>query len=172
MSSHEYDNFTAEEKHNILSHYIPGQKGSGSVAVAKQFGIKDHSIILYWYKQWDGTPESLEKKTHSNRKRKLTEEESNKYVRDVMVKKHRQRVAVSYPEVVEAVKRGTGKEVQLRTIQRYGHDDYGFTSKQTSRKLEEEGIIPHSHLFHMYCCPTLSHIWYFVCQRHLNTSRQ
>jgi transposase-like protein len=150
MSGHQYDNFTAAEKHDILSHYIPGQKGSGLIAVAKQFGIKDHSTVRYWYKQWDGTPESLEKKTHSNRKRKLTEEESDKYVRDVIRKKNRQREAVSYPEVVGAVERGTGKRVQLRTIQRYGHDDYGFTSKQTSRKLEEEGIITYLPSFDMY----------------------
>jgi transposase-like protein len=153
MSDVKYEQYTPEFKQRVLSQYQPGIRGSGIRAVAKQFNIKDHKVIAHWLKKWDGTSESLNKGTHPNRKWKLTEE-NDKYVRDFVLKKNKKHEHVDYKMVSEAVKKGTGKEVSLRTIQRYGQKDYNFSSKQTSRKLTIEGL--HSHFllfFTLHCEP-------------------
>jgi transposase len=135
-----YEQHTPEFKRKVVAEYQPGIRGRGAMALAKRFRIKHHSIIQKWVKESNSGNDSLEKKTHSNRKRKLSEKEIDQYVKQVVVKKNKERRHVDYKMVQEAVKRGTGKEIAMRTLRRYGRDVGGITGKQTSRKLDVEGI--------------------------------
>ena len=136
----QYDRHSADFKEHVLLEYHANTRGSGYAALAKRFRLADPKIIRYWMKKYDGTTESLEKKTKPNRKRKLTEEESEKHVHQFVIKRNRAHKHVDYDDVQEEVKKRTGKEVAVRTLRRYGYEDYGITEKQTTRKLVSECI--------------------------------
>ena len=127
-------------KRRVVESYQPGVRGAGARAVAKQFGLSSHQLVLNWAKQFDGSDESLTKKHAGGRKRKLTHEESREHVEEFIAKRYRIGKAVSYADVHNEVKDAPVSDASLRTILRYGLKDHNITDKTTSRRLEIEGI--------------------------------
>lgn len=134
-----YDHHSVDFKLNVLSYYQEGVRGHGAKALATRFDIKSPRSVRQWAVAYDGTRASLEKKTHPNRKRKLSVEESTEHIRDFVVAANRAGRPVSYPEVRRNVIRRTGINVSASTVRRYGYKDHGLTSKRSSRHLQSEG---------------------------------
>lgn len=134
-----YDHHTPEFKQRVLAHYEPGVRGSGFAALAKRFDLSCPRLVRDWWNKYDGTKRSLAKATTPNRKRKLTAEESEKHIKKFVIKKNKAGESVDYGAVQREVKRGTGKDVHVRTLRRYGQEDHGLSFKKTTRKLHAEG---------------------------------
>jgi transposase-like protein len=157
-----YQRYSPEWKQSVLEECEPGTLHAGFAALARRHHISDRSLVQKWYKRWDGTKESLEKKTRPNRERKLTEEESAEHVLGVVEQCNREGRVAHYDAVQKKVKHATGKDVSLRTLRRYGKRDHRITEKQTTRKLAREGTNPSSRflfLAHVFVCCVLG-IWF------------
>jgi transposase len=133
--------YDAPFKHRVLQYYKPGVRGHGARATASRFLLPDHSLVLQWAAQWDGTVESLERKVGSGRKRKLTHEESTTHIEEFVRKRNKAGISTSYKEVKAEVESKTGKTVSLRTVQRIGREDHNITNKFCTRKLAIESRI-------------------------------
>ncbi|CAF4777475.1 unnamed protein product, partial [Rotaria sp. Silwood2] len=69
-SFYEFLSYTSIFKHNVLEGYRSGVYGSGFKSLAKRFKIKGgHMLIKRWYRQWDGTVQSLNRKSRNGRPR-------------------------------------------------------------------------------------------------------
>ena len=126
-------------KHSILTHYQPNCRGNGFEALAKQFGIKGGGrTIKYWYDRWDGSAGSLEPKPSTGRPSILSSSEISQYIGTPIKRKNRKPEAVHYTELIDTVQEKTGKEVSLRTIQRYGREREGIKEKRTKKRTRQE----------------------------------
>ncbi|CAF1481406.1 unnamed protein product, partial [Didymodactylos carnosus] len=71
-----HEKYTASFKNNVLQEYRRGIHGYGFESLAKRFKIKGgHTLIAQWYRQWDGTIGSLERKLEGGRSRSMTKQE-------------------------------------------------------------------------------------------------
>ena len=77
-----YQSYTPAFKQQVLTQYQPNTPGWGFKALAKKNDIPNKRIIQTWYRQWDGTPASLQRNTGSGRKRTLTQAESHALILD------------------------------------------------------------------------------------------
>lgn len=134
-----YRDHTVDFKLRVISEYQPGVRGHGFAAVAERFGVEHKSVVRKWVSQYNGTKESLTKQTRPNNKRKMTLEESEEHINKFVAKKNKAGEAVDYGMVKKEVKEQLDKDVSLRTLQRYGHEDHGLTYKRTTRQLIAEG---------------------------------
>jgi hypothetical protein len=65
-----YNSYTSIFKHNVLEESRPGVYGCGFKSLAKRFKVKGgHTLIMRWYRQWDGTVQSLNRKSRDGRPR-------------------------------------------------------------------------------------------------------
>jgi transposase-like protein len=135
----EYRRYDAEFKRSVLSEYLPGVKGAGFAALAKRFHVKGGAMLVrsWWIAQKRN--ESLTKRTRPHRAGKLSPAEIGAYIREFVTAKNQSKVAVDYGDVQAHVKKKTGKDISLRTIQRLGRQKANLTWKQTSRSLISEG---------------------------------
>jgi transposase len=126
-------------KHFILTKYQPHRRGSGFDALAQQYGIAGGGrTIKDWYDRWDGTPDSLKRKSGSGRPRLLSEEEVQQYITTPIRKKNRKHTPVHYKDVLQPLRENTGKSVSVQTVRRYGKENVGINSKRTSKKTKWE----------------------------------
>lgn len=119
-------------EHNVLQGYRPGIYGSGLKSLAKKFQIKDgHKLIQRWYRQWNGTVESLNPKAKGSRPRTLTENEMKHNVSDFVSMMNEEFKPVNYRMVQTHIVESLNKKVPLSTIQRYGREEYGLKWKKS-----------------------------------------
>jgi hypothetical protein len=67
----------------VLQEYRSGVYGSGFKSLAKLFKVKGgHKLIMHWYRQWNGTIQSLNRKSKDGRPRTMTKKEVKHYILD------------------------------------------------------------------------------------------
>ncbi|CAF4455191.1 unnamed protein product, partial [Rotaria sp. Silwood2] len=121
-----YKTHTAVFKHNVLQEYRSDVFGSGFKSLAKRFKIKGaHKLIMHWYQKWDGTFESLNRKSKDVRPRTMTPNQVKHYLLDFVTLINSQHKPVNYKIVQSHIEDSLGKKVPLRDIQRYGKE-YGI----------------------------------------------
>lgn len=131
--------FSAEVKHSILLEYIPRSSAHNFGALAHRHAVKGgERTIRGWHQRWDGTPQSLEDNHRSGRPRALTPTEVSRHIRAPILAANRAHRAIHYPDLLQSVRTKTGKEIKLRTLQRYGKEQYGIKEKTTRKRTRAE----------------------------------
>jgi hypothetical protein len=131
--------YTSQHKHTILTHYRAGVRGAGFAALARRFAVQGgDAVILRWYRQWDGTPQSLETKQRSGRRRVLSKREVQQHVRAPILRANRAHKAVHYPALLQSVRQKTGKQIALRTLQDYGKKELGAKQRRGKKRTADE----------------------------------
>jgi transposase-like protein len=115
-------NYSADFKQRVLERYDPHSSHSGFSALSSQFGIAGDKTIKRWYKQWDGTIQSLQQRPRSGRPRILNANQINKHVGEFIRRNNRKHTAIHYRSVADRIQRFTHKLPSLRTVQRYGKE--------------------------------------------------
>ncbi|CAF0977387.1 unnamed protein product [Rotaria sordida] len=130
--ANEYEKYISTFKQKVLEEYRPGIYGSGFKSLAKHFKIKGgHHLIMCWYRQWDGTVQSLNAKPRTGRPRTLTNEEVERYVLNFVETMNNQHKPVDYKMVQNHVEVSLNRKVAIATIKRYGRTECGITSRTT-----------------------------------------
>lgn len=131
--------YTPNFKHKILMEYRRGDRGASFSVLARRHKIKGgKKAIQYWYSQWKGTPNSLERRKGSGRKFILTPSQVDQYINKPILKKNKKHQAVSYPELMDTLHENSPSNISLRTVQRYGKQWVGIQCKTTiPRTLDE-----------------------------------
>jgi hypothetical protein len=131
--------YTPTFKQRVLTNYIPHSRGNGFHSLAKQFDITGGApLVHYWYQAWDGTPSSLQNKCSPGRPTILNTHEINQHIGAVVRRKNRQPRAAHYTNLMHDIKRKSGKQVSLRTIQRYGKETLHIKDQSTTKREERE----------------------------------
>jgi hypothetical protein len=141
----QYNQYNAWFRHHVVAAYQPGVRGHGARAVAQQFDLPTHTLVLQWAKNKSQPVESFERKHAGGRKRKLSPRAAQRYIKDFIDAKNRKGKAVSYKDVENNLHKRMRVDVSGRSIRRYGHDDFNITDKLTTRKLAIEGENSLSH---------------------------
>ena len=125
----QYEKYTASFEQKILEEYRPEVHGSGFKSVAKRFKIKDdHQLIKSWYRQWDGSVQSLHVKQRTDRPRKLTTEEMKRYILNFVETMNDPDKPVNYKMVQAHVQASLNRKGPLAAMKRYGRMEYGIKS--------------------------------------------
>ncbi|CAF0985160.1 unnamed protein product [Didymodactylos carnosus] len=134
-----HETYTASFKNNVLQEYRRGIHGCGFKSLAKGCKIKGgHTLIAQWYRQWDGTIGSLERKSGGGRPRSMTKQEVTRYILNFVKRKNRQYKPVDYRTVQSHIDTSLHRKVPLSTIQRYGRKECGIKSKQTNELIPRD----------------------------------
>jgi hypothetical protein len=135
--------FTPDLKHHILTQYLPSSHANSLGALAAHYNVKGgRRTIQRWLARWDGTPSSLEHKRGAGRPRLLSAAEVNENIRAPILERNRSHHAVHYTDLVDPTRERTGKNVSLRTIQRYGEKILRARDKTTRTRTEDECTYP------------------------------
>jgi transposase len=133
------DSFTPQHKHKILTHYRAGVRGCGFAALARRFAVKGGAgVIQRWHARWRGTPASLKEKPRTGRPPILSRAEVSRHVRAPLLAANRAHRAVHYTTLLPEVRRKTGKELSLRTLQRTGKEQLGAMQKRSKKRTADE----------------------------------
>jgi transposase len=136
--------FPPEQKQSILLEYTPRSTTHSFAALAARHGVAGGgNTVQLWHQRWDGTIASLEHKPVSGRPRVLSTREVQQHVRTPIHRANRAHRAVHYPAVAEAARQKTGKEVSLRTIQRYAKEELGAKQRRGKKRTAEESEYAH-----------------------------
>jgi hypothetical protein len=131
--------YTPQQKHRILTHYRAGERGAGFKALARRFAVAGGAtLVSQWHARWDGTPASLQEQQRSGRPRLLSAAEVSRHVRAPILAANRAHRAISYPQLLPQVQLKTGKQLSLRSLQRYGKEMAGATAKATKKRTAVE----------------------------------
>jgi transposase len=131
--------FTQQLKHHILQQYQSRVRGHGFGALAQQYGVRGgKEVVREWYRRWDGTPLSLEEKARSGRPRILSSAQVKRHVAAAIRNRNRSARPVRYTELLPQVQAATDREMSLRTLQRYGHDEAGGRKTRGKKRTAEE----------------------------------
>ena len=137
-----------KQKHNILKLYTPNDRNHSFESLARHYFIKGGNRVLQnWYRQWNGTPQSLERKRGSGRPKLLTSKQVKDYIQIPIRNKNRSSVPVHYPDLLPSITEKTGKKFSLRTLRRIGHDQLGAKQKRTNKRTAAES--KHTHIIHI-----------------------
>lgn len=132
IKMNEYNEYTSVFKYNVLQEYRPEVYGCGFKSLAKRFKIKGgHKLIMHWYRQWDGTVQSLNRRSKGGRPRTITKNEVKDYVLDFVRMMNSQFKPVNYRMIQSNIEASLKKKVPLSTIQRYGKKECGLTWRKT-----------------------------------------
>lgn len=132
-------------KHHILLEYRALSPSHSFAALAARHGIAGGAdVVRHWHDRWDGTPQSLERRAGSGRPRALTRSQANDCVRTPIKNKRRAHAAVHYPDLLPSLQHKTGKQISLRTLQRYGQREFGVKLKHTHTRTEAECECTHT----------------------------
>jgi transposase-like protein len=97
LMSSTYTKYPPQLKRLAVEAYKAGQHGRKLSAVAKAYGVKGgHRLLQRWIQQYDEEDKAMEKHTHSNRKRKLSEEEVKRHVHDYVAESNEEGKAANY----------------------------------------------------------------------------
>ena len=130
---------TPNEKHNILTIYSSNKDKHTFKSLAHQYNIKGGKDVIYrWYRQWDGTPQSLERKKGSGRPTLLTSKQVNDYIRMPIRNKNRSSKPIHYPQLLSTIREKTDINVSLSTIQKIGKNELGVKQKRTKKRTAQE----------------------------------
>ena len=130
-------------KHHILQQYLPHSHENSFSALAARYNVKGgRRTIQRWLARWDGTPSSLEHKRGAGRPRLLSAAEVNENIHAPILERNRSHHAVHYTDLVDPIRERTGKNVSLRTIQRYGEKILRARDKTTHTHTEDECTYP------------------------------
>jgi hypothetical protein len=130
---------TSNQKHNILMLYQSHDTTHTFKSLAHQYNIKGgEKVIRNWYHQWNGTPQSLERKKGSGKTALLSSNDINNYIRTPIRNKNRSSKPIHYPQLLSSIHKKTGKKISLRTIQNYGKQKLGVKQKRTIKRTSKE----------------------------------
>jgi hypothetical protein len=130
---------TPQQKHDILRLYLSSDHKYNKKSLSEQYNIKGGRMtISRWLQQWDGTPESLERREGSGRHTILTSDEVNDYIRTPIRNKNRSFKPIHYPQLHSTILQKTEKQVSLRTVQRYGKEQLGVKQIRTKKRTAQE----------------------------------
>lgn len=139
LSPHSMTAFPPQLKHHILQQYQPHSHSHSFSSLARAYGVKGGgSTIQKWYHQWNGSVASLQRKAGSGRPRALSKRQVNNYIRAAIKKKRDNHQAVHYSSILPLVQQQTGKQISLRTIQRYGKRDVQAKLKRSVKRTPNE----------------------------------
>jgi transposase len=131
--------FTPEQKHSILLEYVPLSATHSFAALAVRHGVAGgRRTIENWYQRWDRTAASLQRKEGGGRPRVLNSREVQQHVRTPILRANRKHKAVHYPALLHPLQQKTGKEVSLRTVQRYGKKELGARHRRGKKRTADE----------------------------------
>jgi hypothetical protein len=141
MSSH----LSADTKHHILLEYAPCDTTRSFATLARRHAVQGGAdVVRHWHDRWDGTPQSLERRSGSGKARTLTAAEVSRHIRAPILAANRAHRAISYTELLPQVQRKTGKELSLRTLQQYGKETLGVKHRHTRKRTAEESECIHT----------------------------
>ncbi len=103
--------------------------------------------ISRWLQQWDGTPESLERREGSGRHTILTSQEVNDCIRTPIRNENRSSQPIHYTDLLPSVIQKTGKKISVETIRRIGRDQLGEKQKRTNKRTAVESKHTHTITF-------------------------
>lgn len=130
----------AKRKHRILLQYDPDIPGHSFADLAVKYHVKSGGrTVKNWYDQWDGTPQSLERKPGSGRKSMLTNAQKKKYIRDFVAARHRAGEHVSWADVQKNVYVHTKQRLSVHAVGEIGRTEFGISAKKTHEVLTREG---------------------------------
>jgi transposase len=130
---------SADAKYHILLEYRPRSPTHSFAALAARHNVKGGKQTLYrWHRQWDGTARSLQRKEVSGRPRILSRAQVSRHVRAPILAANRAHRTVHYTNLLPSVLRRTGKQLTLRTLQRYGKEELGARQKHTRKRTTDE----------------------------------
>lgn len=130
---------SGETKHAILLEYQPHSPTHGFAALAARHSIAGgRKTVERWYSSWNGTPASLKHKSGAGRPRVLSKAEVSRHVRAPILAANRAHRAVHYTDLLKSAQQKTGKEVSLRSVQRYGKEELGARDKHSKKRTAQE----------------------------------
>ena len=107
--------FSADCKHNILSEYARCSRTHGFEALALRHSVPGGAqVIAQWYQRWNGTVDSLKENPGRGRPRLLTRAEVSRHVRPRILAANRNNRAISYTQMLPAVRRTTGNQYPFK----------------------------------------------------------
>lgn len=86
-------------------------------------------MLRGWLQRWDGSAASLERKQGSGRARVLSAAQVSRHVRAPLLAANRAHRAIHYTDLLPSVRQKTGKQLSLRSLQRYGKEELGAKQK-------------------------------------------
>ncbi|CAF4805557.1 unnamed protein product, partial [Rotaria sp. Silwood2] len=89
-----------------------------------------HMLIKRWYRQWDGTVQSLNRKSRNGRPRTLSKEEVKHYKLDFVKIMNSQYKSVNYRMVKSHVETSLNRTEPLSNIQRYGKKNVALNAEK------------------------------------------
>ena len=130
---------SADTKHAILLMYTPRSPTHSLAALAARHDIAGGwRTIENWRQQWDGTPQSLQHKQGAGRPRALSSREVQQHVRAPILLANKAHKTVHYPSLLQSVRTKTGKQIALRTLQRYGKEELGVKQRRGKKRTADE----------------------------------
>jgi transposase len=130
---------TAEQKHSILLEYSPRSTTHSFATLAARHGVTGgRRTVENWHQRWDGTPQSLQHRKGAGRPRMLTSREVEQHVRAPILRANRAHKPVHYSALLPPLQQKTGKQLTLRTLQRYGKKEVGARQKRGKKRTTEE----------------------------------
>jgi transposase len=131
--------FTPQLKHHILTQYQPRSRENGFTALARRYNITGGGeTVRIWYRHWDGTAGSLERRCGSGRPRLLSRAQVNTLIRTPIRNKNRSHTSVHYTQLLPSVRQKSGTDISLRTLQNYGKRDVEGKGVHTVKITEEQ----------------------------------
>jgi transposase len=140
---------SSNQKHNILMLYRSHDRTHSFESLAHQYNIKGGKhVIQNWYKQWNGTPESLQRKKGSGKHAVLTSKQVKDYIQIPIRNKNRTSTPVHYTDLLPSIQQKIGKKISLSTIQKIGKQKLGVKQKRTiKRTVKESNQTQYKHLY-------------------------
>ena len=132
--------FSAEQRQRILQQCSLHDRFNGLCAVSRRWGLSpDGKTLQRWFRQWDGTVESLKERSRSGRPRLLTAAQVHNRILQPVVAANRAHRCINYASVHPALQQNENVRVSLRTVRRYGRVATGIKNRRTQRKTAHEG---------------------------------
>jgi hypothetical protein len=146
--------FTPEQKHEILLEYQPRSPTHNfSALAARHLIIGGGKVVKRWHDRWNHTAASLQHKSVPGRPRRLTPAEVKRHIALPIRRRNRAHLPVHYNELQPVIAERTGREISVRTIQRYGKEELqGRHTHGKKRTAEERECMRASVLLDSICC--------------------
>ena len=166
--------FTPEQKHSILLEYTPYSPTHSFSALAARHGVVGgwHTISR-WHSRWNRTVASLQPMKKTGRPRALTAAEVRRHIRAPIQKANRSYTAIHYSQLQPQVQQKTGKQVSLRTIQRYGKEELNAKQIRGKKRTANEcqsSTVHNTTANSLLLCPHFLLCWLAQCMFSVSAS--